>query len=344
MKKRRLGLSIAYLAYILLLLEISCRIYLMVGYGVPFLRPDTLPLYIYPELNEVIEKSIRKEDEYFDVLLLGASAIASNWGNVQSELKRQIPRKNIRIHNLATRAHTSLDSFYKYRHLEKQEFDLVLLYHGINEQRMNNIEEERFQKDYSHYHWYRAINAFEAFYRFPFLALPYAIPCIIADTGKSLGILRFSPVFIDDIPLETRKEHGKILKSRDSFKENISKIITLAGKRNEPLLLLSFAYHYPENYTLRKFKEKKLDYGEHKSPVEIWGYPPHVVAGLAEHNKVIKELAEKHSNVLFIDLETMMPKSGDYFDDICHFSPRGSALFAEAVVNEVFTKTPASDD
>lgn len=335
MSKRAILQSAGYLLYLFLLLEITCRIYLRVGYGVSLLRPYELPFKIYPALETVYRTPITRSDKFFDVLLLGASVFVPEWGSVEKELKQQIPRENVRIHNPSTRAHTSLDSLYKYRYLAGKEFDLVILYHGINEVRMNNVSREAFKEDYSHYHWYGVINSFERYRRFPYLAFPYAVECILAALGQELGLLKYEPVHIDDIPLEVRKRYGAEIKTREPFRRNMSRIIETAQLRGDPLLLMTFAFHYPEDYNLQSFTEKTLDYAEHKSPVEIWGYSDHVVKGLDRHNEVIRSLSRKYESVSFVDLDREIPKNREYFDDVCHFTPEGSSFFARVIVESL---------
>ena len=51
-------------------------------------------------------------------------------------------------------AHTTLDSYLKHKALHNKTFDVVVIYHGINEVRANNSPPEIFKPDYSHYAWY----------------------------------------------------------------------------------------------------------------------------------------------------------------------------------------------
>ena len=69
----------------------------------------------------------RHDDDRFDVLLLGGSALDPDWGSIESRLAEKLRADlgdRCRVYNLARPGHTSRDSLLKYRQLEKEEFDL----------------------------------------------------------------------------------------------------------------------------------------------------------------------------------------------------------------------------
>ena len=51
----------------------------------------------------------------------------------------------------------------------------------------------------------------------------------------------------------------------------VYELIALAEQRGDPLLLMTFAYHIPSNYTDEAFKAKTLDYASHHDPLRLWG-------------------------------------------------------------------------
>jgi hypothetical protein len=98
------------------------------------------------------------------------------------------------------------------------------------------------------------------------------------------------------------------------------------------MLLMTFATYVPENYSLEAFRKKQLDYGLHRAPIEWWGAREHVLATVAVHNEIVRNMAAQHKNVLFVDQASLMPQSGRYFNDPCHFTVLGSTKFVENLV------------
>ncbi|MBM4266291.1 MAG: hypothetical protein FJ144_06735 [Deltaproteobacteria bacterium] len=152
----------AYLAFCFLLLEAVARGYWTVTHGTGFLASPSRVAHevFYPELRAAGDTS---DPEVRTLLLLGASALHPEFGNVEARLRRELEAggKPVRIVNLAVPAQSSRDSYLKYRFLEDRRFDLVIVYHGINEVRANNVPPGLFRKDYSHYSWYERVNRLE---------------------------------------------------------------------------------------------------------------------------------------------------------------------------------------
>jgi hypothetical protein len=98
------------------------------------------------------------------------------------------------------------------------------------------------------------------------------------------------------------------------------------------MLIMTFATYVPENYSREAFKNKQLDYGLHRAPIEWWGAPEHVLATVAVHNEIVRSMAAQHTNVLFVDQASLMPQSGRYFNDPCHLTVLGSTEFVKNIV------------
>lgn len=150
----------AYIVFILLCLEICARSYYALGIHLDFFTStNDFIYYWYPELKKA--KNYKYDAGCLNTLLLGGSVLTKEWGSVQQHLEEgSVPTlgKPLNILNLAASAHGTLDSYYKYIWLSSMRFDTVILYHGINETRANNVPKELFRKDYSHYAWYEEIN------------------------------------------------------------------------------------------------------------------------------------------------------------------------------------------
>lgn len=319
----------SYAVFIILSAEISSRAYLAIEKGVPFFKPGKILYKYYPSLEKIGREEIVKGDACYDLLFLGGSVLTNEWGDIEGLFREGLEKKlkrKVRIHNLAQAAHTSLDSYYKYRHLTKKNFDLVLLYHGINDVRANNSPGSIFRPDYSHYAWYEDIKTIEAHKEIDLLTSPYVAHYIIMLAARRLHPERYLPL---EMPWIRWVEHGIEIKTEEPFRRNLRNILEIAGRKKEKVVLMTFAYHIPENYSMRRLMEKTLDYGTHARPIEIWGRPENVAKGIEAHNKVIRDLAAYYRDAAFADQDNLIPKDGRHFNDICHLSEEGSREFVD---------------
>ena len=286
----------------------------------------------YPELQETEHTTIVPGDEYFDVLILGGSVLNKDFSPVGRFIKDN--NKRIRIHNLAIPAHTSLDSRIKYSYLKDTAFDFVVFYHGINETRTNNCPQDVFDADYNHVRWYEEINTLRTS-AVNVSVIPFAIKQWLHSVSRSLGIKQYIPM---EFPRRDWMRYGSDVKSAASFKFNVLEIVNLANKNKTPLLLLSFAYYVLDDYSLDKFLGGELDYatrpdasGTRGTPIEIWGQPKNVEQGILAHNQALREISASQEQVHFLDMNQLLPKSKEYFNDVCHLTRKGSRFLAERV-------------
>ncbi len=327
--------AVLYVLFLLAVGEAASRAYWALGQGVSFWRPGEILYFFYPGLEEVEEQESAAGAEDFRVLLLGGSVLDDDHGRVgpalASELESGIAR-TVAIHNPSEAGHTTLDSYHKYRHLEGRRFDLVVVYHGINEARANNIPAERFREDYGHYSWYSRINALEKHPELAVLALPYTL-----HYGYLALDYRLRPAaYLPRHRLSPESlAHGGEIKTAAAFRRNLARILGVARERGETVVLMTFAFHVPDGYSEEAFRAKTLDYGRHAKPIELWGDPPNVVAALEAHNRVVAELAAAHPAAIFVDQHALLAKSGEVFDDVCHLTPLGSRLFARNIIEAI---------
>jgi hypothetical protein len=335
-----------YVVYLLLLVEAASRVFLVVTHGASWLHPDQAIYAFYPELRQERSRGRARDPGAFHILLLGASALHPDWGQVvealTEELSRRTPRRVV-VHNLSSATHASLDSLIKYRQLGDQRYDLVVFYHGINETRANNCPPRVFKADYSHYSWYRVVNFMDQNPRcMRWLATPYVVEYGWTRLLERLGLLSLLP---REIPRQDWVRYGGEIKTARSFEANLSQIVEIARGRHERLLLLTYAYYVPADYSLPRLLEGRLDYAACKQrpmPIEVWGDPRHVVEGIEAHNEKIRQVARRSREVLFLDLEQRIPKSGELFCDVCHLSPAGSEAVASAIADVVLEVIRAS--
>jgi len=313
------------------LLEITSRIFLCLRRDSSFVDPSSTSLFYYPEMKSTTVSP--PSSSKWDILLLGASVLHPAWGSVEKELKILLSNsiKNVKIHNVAIESHTTRDSLLKYRLLEGHVFDKVFVYHGINDLRMNNYPEDRFQQDYSHVHWYRTVNPLVRHRELSFLATPFMVEhAWFKLTRKD-----------DDEQYEHRK-YGGLIKTEQAFHSNLKAISNLAEKRGDALVLATYAYHVPPNYSKDAFYAKNLDYNAHRLPVEAWGHPKNIRIGLELHNKIIRRLASEEK-ITFVEIADHIHGEAANFDDVCHLTSKGSRRFAQLLASHL-APTPSTTE
>jgi hypothetical protein len=334
---------VLYLGYLLVLAEVGSRAYWRFGKKVPFFKPNEIWYAFYPEFkwSGIETAPVRGRDETFDVLVLGGSTPSPACGTVGEELRDALQARlgrPVRLFNLATPARTSRDSRLKYHLLADRHFDLVVVYDGINDTRMNNCPREMFRDDYTHCSWYRQVQMFQE-HPVSWFALPYTIRYLSVCLDEAMQSHHYIPRH--DPPAEWTAFGGDI-KTEATFRANLGAILSEAESKGERVLLMSFAYHIPADYSAERFKSHSLDYARHCSAVEIWGTKEHVAAGIDRHNAVIRELVGQHPAVLYVDQQSLMPKSGRYFDDCCHFTKAGCVQFVENIMTHVGDRLAAT--
>ncbi len=306
-----------YLLYLALLGWGGLWLYGSIRWGLQRTRfnPDDIWEVAYTEIYQsgVKEVSTEPDDRHIDVLMLGGSVLEQ----VGSELKSQLHDRlgaSVRVWNLASSGHTSRDSLFKYRYLRDRRFDLIVVYHGINDARMNCCSAELYRDDYSHCIWYRSL-----------------------ERRSKLGTMNPAALAAEDFarlitlgqPDADQLAFGKDLKTPLAFRKNFEEMVEISQSTSSPLMLMTFAYYLPEGYSRARFNRGELDYGSGtlSMPVELWGVPENVVAALDAHNQVICELVSARPEVIFFEMQRELPKTGRIFSDICHLTPEGCREF-----------------
>jgi hypothetical protein len=328
----KLGLAFAAFA---MAGELASRAYWAITKGMPpfTLRPGWFAYYPQLSTSGVLNKSGDGPSDTFDVLILGGSTISDQFGTIGPRLARSLqPRvgRPVRVYNLACYAHTSRDSVLKYRLLAQRRFDLVVVYDGINDARMNHAPPERFRDDYRHCRWYETLRFVERRPWISSLALVFTGKFALDRFAESTGLTWYLP---RHAPGEELMEHACAVRSREAFRRNYEEIVTTAAARGDRLLLMTFAYHIPADYTRERCLSGVLDYGNGcPEPVELWGRPDNVAKAVDAHNEVLRELASVHSEVVFVDQFRRLARGAATFNDCCHLTDEGCRLFVENIL------------
>jgi hypothetical protein len=340
MRRRKWRFVLIILFALAALTEIGSRMLWSLGNkNSHFFSRDTVLHTYYPGLAKRALSKLRKHaDKNFDILLLGGSVLTDSWTDVNSAIIRSLPSvdgREFRIHNLARSGHTSRDSLLKYRLLDPHQFDLVVIYHGINEARTNNCPPDMFRDDYSHMEWYAEVNSVVS-------NRPASSYLTLLDSLHHLAVKirgKINPkAYLPDVGiLPDYVKFGAEIHSRAAFKSNLREILNLARERGDPVALVTFATFVPQDYSRQAFEAKELDYayGKRHVAIELWGTPANVQAAVREHNEALGELHAEERSDFFVDMAKLLPQEGQYFSDICHLSDTGSARFADVLLEAV---------
>ena len=301
-----------------------------------FLAASQFAYRFYPALRQAMQDPSPPMPR---VLVLAASTLHPEFGDVASRLQQALEAawgSPVRVDNLSVPGHGALDSYYKYWYVRQKSFDLVVLYHGINELRANNVPDALWKDDYSHYWWYTEVNFYfthQPLTRWGLLAPFYLKAVLMQMDHKLLHPHRF---VTDGVPRPEWLVYGDAIKTARPFKRDLERIMSLAESKGEPVVLMTFAYALPEGYTLERLRQRTLGFAPapNASPVELWGTPEHIRKGLEVHNAVIRDLAASHP-VVFVDQAALLGQDPKLFIDVSHLSPDGAGQFVEHLISAI---------
>ncbi len=324
---------------------------LWVGLGLRLVYLSSDPrVLVYPraanEINGFQDDGFEREIPagHFRMLTLGASAFVTRDFQPRFQaLMNQAPlfrrrELSVRVVSTGVPAHTSFDSLWKYQHWYRgYDFDLVLLYEGINDARANNYPREVFRDDYTQFPYYRRYApAFAWVDRHPILSRSFA-----ATFGVSLfqrARVQLAPAFQREAPYNHPLDdpwlaEGADVKTVPAFSRNVEEVLRIARERGQRVLLLTYAYYLPDDYTNERFFAQTTDYTFMPESVatEVWGRKENVVAAIEAHNEATRRIAALHPEALFFDMERHIPKDRAHWIDICHWTDLGREAFARGV-------------
>ena len=326
--RRRLLFIAAYLAFVALLLFVAFLVVLKYRANVP-LTGEMTELDVWKSYYPGLERSTAKQslvrtnalddtddDKHFDVLFLGASVLEQVVRKLKPSAFEPLANgQSVRLYNLTMSAHTTRDSLLKLRLLKHREFDLIIVYHGINDARMNCFPGDEFQQDYSHCAWYSGMLKRVKARRITFTD-------VVSDATERLIPL--------GEPDEKHAAFGSEIKTDKPFKANLTEIVDLAAANESTrVVFMTFATFVPNGYSKEKHAAGELGYaeGDYDMTLESWGQPDAVQAAVAAHNRVVREVAGASDRVTLIDLDETMSGKAELFSDPCHLSARGCKEF-----------------
>jgi GDSL-like Lipase/Acylhydrolase family len=330
----RLSTKLCFLGLLLLLLvggaEIASRIYWSACQGARGAGAAAIWRTFYPEMatSGIDQVAAGHAADSFDVLLLGGSVVYPAFGKINERLESALQDKlgrKVRLVNLSYPGRTSLDSRLKYEYAADKRWDLVLVYHGINDVYLNNCPPGKFRSNYAHA--YRRYGAQYDLRRHTEVGL-FELPFTVTFLAKSLP----EHWNLTSAPGKNYQMYGNDIRTPPSFEANLEAIAVAAEKRGDPVVLSTFAYYLPANYSEDAFRAKALDYGSHSCPARMWGEAPNVARTLDLHNEAVRRVADRHGLTL-IDQRANMPDGKRYYNDPCHLTDEGCARWVENVIS-----------
>ena len=194
----------------------------------------------------------------------------------------------------------------------------MVIYHGINDLWANNVPPSGFKSDYAHMQpWYKRNALLDSS-----LIARYAYNSYYKGTGvfprENINAANFA--------------------SNAVLERNLRELVTLIRENGGVPILMSFAWHIPDNYSLEGFNNYTLGYNNpthyDECPVELWGSTAYVREGLDLHNQTIRNLASETQTHL-IDLDVYLSSNIENFGDVVHLSEIGTDRLVQAVGREL---------
>jgi hypothetical protein len=304
--------------------ELGSRLFWALKFKAPLISSNTLRYAQYPLLRETgaDRAHLTRTRENYDILILGESTVSTAFGKVGAFVQAglvQALKRPVRVFNLAYPARNSRDSLLQYRWLSGTHFDLVIVYDGICDARMDNAPPDRYRDDYSHCHWYQLGNRLD---RYPTLfsaALPYTLLFAWDRIAETMAWVWYVPL------THARKEwttFGKRPRSPQSLKRNLKEIVDLAQARGDRVLLMTLA-----SWIMHDFPPPATD------AAETIGERENVAKAVGEMNVAIRDLARVHPQVVLVDQANLVPTTDANFYDCCHLQPTGQRLFARNILD-----------
>lgn len=282
--------------------------------------------------GDVLEK--QKPPGTLRILVLGSSTMFNRHlgERLKASLQAASPLR-IELLDASLRSHTSRSDLAKYRLLRQYGFDYVLYYNGINDLWANHAPAALYREDYSHMDaWYAEgpLISHSVLARTAYRLLRPLLEKM--DAAWHLGHYSHDPFVFP------RKENlnAAHFASIGTFSGNLQALSRMTRDDGARLVLMTFAYTIPPQYTRKAFLDDRLGYvnPDHYDRRDVfnWGSPEYVREGLTRTNRVIRTLAQETATPL-LDIDAGMSGRINWFGDPCHFNDEGVDMFVRLVTD-----------
>lgn len=267
--------------------------------------------------------TLEKPADTLRVLVLGSSTMFNrHMGERLKTVLQNTSSKKIELLGAGIRSHTTQADVVKLKLLSPYQWDIVLFYNGINDLWANHVLPEDFYSDYRQLDpWYRRNTVLDN--------------SLLARYSYNFFYYKFKPrVQYQFVFPKKPYINAADFASLQSFTSNVEQIVAISNNIGAKPVLMTFAFHLPDNYSRQAFLDKQLDYSNPDNydsrDVYNWGPPEYVRAGLTQQNAIIRKIAAE-KNIALIDVDTQMSGQGRWFGDVCHFNDAGVDVFTALV-------------
>ena len=331
----------AYILFLFILAEGTLRLGFMVVYSTPFLKPGELIYRYYPLVKHIKRKYVEADKGTYKILILSCSTLHKEWaGDFETIMEKNLGHSDsighqpYAVFNASGIGFSSADNLNCYRLLDDLNFDVVVNYGGINDSRFNNCPAEVFKEDYSHIAWNNEINCVLRHSEMNAVLTPFFVDYSFERIRQLVCKQNF--ILAHYSFAKDWWNFGNELKSLPCFKRNTATIAADCKQKKEELLLMSYAYYLPPNYSLDRFENRQLDYTfqPNSRETEIWGKAQNVSSFLDSSNAAMKVIAET-TRCNFFDMHKRIGTVHTSYADVCHFSSTGLAVFSNALTEQI---------
>lgn len=294
--------------------------------------------------GEPIEK--QKREGTFRIFVFGGSTVfcesvsfeETHCRILERELRARYPHQKIEVQNLGAEWHSSQHSVMKLL-FTAAEFqpDLVIIYHGINDMvtslTPNTFSRGKFRGDYGHF--YGAIANMRQPGRIGRFLLQSAGGHWFSDfrlhavriNGPYGGGLNGIQVLM--FPRATPAEVE--WKSISSFERNLRDFVQIARSKGIKAVMASQPHIFRRDLGPREREvllfaiAQQMDDGRMASLESM-------IQGFDLFNGTARQVAEENG-IPFLDLESAVPKTLDFFYDDVHYTPQGNERIGNAMAN-----------
>lgn len=282
-----------------------------------------------------------KQRDTFRVFILGGSTVFNSTIPfektyeylLEQKLRNTYTDKKIEVVNAGIDGYTSEHTLIQYiSYIRDFQPDLVISLQGINDLNYScltpYVTQGKYSQDYSHnlgatakmvqtyFHPLQNITVNSYLLDFFFHEIHFNFYSDLKPIFSKVNVSKKKFVSITDF------------QSLSSYNRNMNYFVQIV-KNDGVKLLLS---NQPYLYTLEN--ASKIDWYMQRICTFNGKYPDvsSLIKGLDEFNKSTQDLA-KNAGVSFIDLDSNIPKTTDYFSDDVHFTEKGNARVAEVLFN-----------
>lgn len=285
----------------------------------------------YDEISE------KKPENTYRIFVLGGSTVfdkdrpydLSITKQIENNLRKHYPEKNIQVINAGYERYTSQHSLIIYQtKIADFDPDMIIIWQGFNDMYMSCTPDfipiKTYKNDYSHFYQVLS-NLTDSYFnwRFNFITLNRFTKAFSENFYKDLR---------DKLPKPERQityTSDINFKSIDAYKRNMDYIVKAAKADDVKVIIGNQANHYnndPKNYGLMQYfcKKSNTEYISIKKINE----------GMKMFNDASKNIANIH-DVPFVDIEKELPKNSKYLTDDVHYTDLGNKKVAATVLKAI---------